>query len=97
MVDDTGRVDGIDSQDGASEEYIGEWIETRKIRDQVVVSHFLCLMTHWRRKMPNKTDQVVFCPLGAQQLSIYKRILEMKEVKLITQKDDPCDCGSRKL
>jgi len=47
-------------------------------------------------QLPQKVDHVVFCPLTEQQIEVYKRILEIDEVKNMTSKDDPCNCGSRK-
>lgn len=46
--------------------------------------------------MPRKFDQVVFCPLAKTQLDVYKRFLETPDVQLMTRKDEPCDCGSKK-
>ncbi|KAG8681958.1 hypothetical protein FRC08_015280 [Ceratobasidium sp. 394] len=45
-------------------------------------------------QMPRKFDQVVFCPLAKTQLEVYKRFLETRDVQLMTQKDEPCDCES---
>ncbi|KAF9264581.1 hypothetical protein L218DRAFT_230270 [Marasmius fiardii PR-910] len=48
-------------------------------------------------QLPKKTDQVVFCPLATGQSLAYKRILNMKPVRQLIHKDDPCSCGSKQL
>ncbi|THU93848.1 hypothetical protein K435DRAFT_861148 [Dendrothele bispora CBS 962.96] len=45
-------------------------------------------------QLPNKVDQVVFCPLASIQREVYKRILQVPEVQSLVHKDDPCECGS---
>ena len=47
-------------------------------------------------QLPEKTDEVVFCPLAPIQLKAYKRILQTKAVRRLIGKDGPCDCGSKK-
>ncbi|EDR09438.1 RAD26-like SNF2 family DNA-dependent ATPase [Laccaria bicolor S238N-H82] len=47
-------------------------------------------------QLPEKTDQVVFCPLTSRQVAAYKHILNMAPVRNLTHKDEPCTCGSRK-
>lgn len=47
-------------------------------------------------QLPKKIDEVVFCPLTTQQIKVYKRVLAMDPVQNIIQKDESCDCGSRK-
>ncbi|KAF8064179.1 RAD26-like SNF2 family DNA-dependent ATPase [Lyophyllum atratum] len=49
-----------------------------------------------RNQLPKKTDEVVFCPLTARQISVYKHILNMAPVQNLIHRDDPCSCGSRK-
>ncbi|RDB19634.1 DNA excision repair protein ERCC-6-like 2 [Hypsizygus marmoreus] len=49
-----------------------------------------------RDQLPQKTDQVVFCPLTPRQVAVYKRILGMDPVQNLIHKDDLCPCGSRK-
>ncbi|KAH9893907.1 P-loop containing nucleoside triphosphate hydrolase protein [Cubamyces lactineus] len=48
-------------------------------------------------QLPQKTDQVVFCPLTPMQVEIYKRILNQEAVANLVHKDEPCECGSKKL
>ncbi|OSD03707.1 hypothetical protein PYCCODRAFT_1490777 [Trametes coccinea BRFM310] len=48
-------------------------------------------------QLPQKTDQVVFCPLTPMQVEIYKRILNLEAVSNLVHKDEPCDCGSKKM
>ncbi|KAI0668887.1 P-loop containing nucleoside triphosphate hydrolase protein [Trametes maxima] len=47
-------------------------------------------------QLPNKTDQVVFCPLTPMQIKIYRRILDLDAVANLVHKDESCECGSRK-
>ncbi|KAF7373355.1 DNA excision repair protein ERCC-6-like 2 [Mycena sanguinolenta] len=46
-------------------------------------------------QLPKKTDEVVFCPLTASQIHVYKKILAMDELQNLLGKDDPCPCGSQ--
>lgn len=46
-------------------------------------------------QLPQKMDQVVFCPLTPKQIEVYKRVLACHEVQAMIHKDDPCSCGSR--
>ncbi|CCM04135.1 uncharacterized protein FIBRA_06297 [Fibroporia radiculosa] len=48
-----------------------------------------------KNQLPGKDDQVVFCPLTATQIEVYKRILNMEPVQNMMRKDEPCDCGSK--
>ena len=49
-----------------------------------------------QKQLPEKTDQVVFCPLTPMQLEVYKRILSTEDVKSLIDGDARCDCGSNK-
>lgn len=44
-------------------------------------------------QMPNKIDQVVFCPLSDKQKRVYRNFLATSEVQGLLRKDEPCDCG----
>ncbi|THG99115.1 hypothetical protein EW026_g3177 [Hermanssonia centrifuga] len=46
-------------------------------------------------QLPNKYDQVVFCPLTKMQIKAYKQILETEAVYNMIHKDEKCDCGSK--
>ncbi|KAI0744759.1 P-loop containing nucleoside triphosphate hydrolase protein [Earliella scabrosa] len=46
--------------------------------------------------LPNKTDQVVFCPLTPTQIDVYKRIIGLEAVENLVRKDQACDCRSGK-
>ncbi|KAJ6476254.1 RAD26-like SNF2 family DNA-dependent ATPase [Mycena sanguinolenta] len=46
-------------------------------------------------QLPKKTDEVVFCPLTASQIQVYKKILAMEELQNLLCRDDPCPCGSQ--
>ncbi|PCH43012.1 hypothetical protein WOLCODRAFT_144325 [Wolfiporia cocos MD-104 SS10] len=65
--------------------------------DKLLPKHFLRrTKAIIKDQLPNKYDQVVFCPLTPKQIEVYKRILNMEPVKNLVQKDERCDCGSRK-
>ena len=71
------------------------------IRDQV---HFIFVWYPWcttnifaDNQLPQKTDQVVFCPLTDRQILAYRHLLEMEALQNLIHRDDPCTCGSRKL
>ncbi|KAJ7041189.1 P-loop containing nucleoside triphosphate hydrolase protein [Mycena alexandri] len=45
-------------------------------------------------QLPQKTDEVVFCPLTSPQIAAYKKILAMEEVQGVVNRNEPCACGS---
>jgi len=47
-----------------------------------------------KSQLPNKRDNIVFCPLTPLQISSYKKILDEPEVLMIRLAKDPCDCGA---
>ncbi|EJD04971.1 uncharacterized protein FOMMEDRAFT_154122 [Fomitiporia mediterranea MF3/22] len=53
-----------------------------------------------RNQLPQKIDEVVFCPLTPQQITVYKRILAHREKRMKANSTSPlpdtvpCDCGS---
>ncbi|KAF7345108.1 DNA excision repair protein ERCC-6-like 2 [Mycena venus] len=47
-------------------------------------------------QLPQKSDEVVFCPLTKSQIRVYKQILAMDELQTVLRRDDPCPCGSKK-
>ncbi|KAJ7128131.1 P-loop containing nucleoside triphosphate hydrolase protein [Mycena crocata] len=47
-------------------------------------------------QLPKKTDEIVFCPLTTMQISVYKKILGSDEVQAMLNRDEPCECGSKK-
>ncbi|KAF9529073.1 P-loop containing nucleoside triphosphate hydrolase protein [Crepidotus variabilis] len=49
-----------------------------------------------KNQLPEKTDQVVFCPLTPRQVAAYKRLLNMDQMQNLILRDGPCPCGSRK-
>ncbi|KAF8154005.1 P-loop containing nucleoside triphosphate hydrolase protein [Crassisporium funariophilum] len=49
-----------------------------------------------RDQLPQKTDQVVFCPLTERQIAAYKHLLNMEPLQNLIHRDDPCTCGSSK-
>lgn len=46
-------------------------------------------------QLPNKIDEVAFCPMTPKQIEVYKRILNTEAVQNMIRKDELCDCGSR--
>lgn len=50
-----------------------------------------------RSQLPEKTDQVVFCPLTPRQIAAYRHLLEMEPVQNLIHKDHPCTCGSGRI
>ncbi|KAJ7079572.1 RAD26-like SNF2 family DNA-dependent ATPase [Mycena belliarum] len=65
------------------------------LRDQVLPRFFLrrtkSIIAH---QLPSKTDEVVFCPLTSVQIDVYKKILDMDEIKYALNRDELCECGS---
>ncbi|KZT66740.1 hypothetical protein DAEQUDRAFT_767713 [Daedalea quercina L-15889] len=49
-----------------------------------------------RQQLPNKHDEVAFCPLTPKQIEVYKRVLSTDAVQNMIRKDEPCDCSSGK-
>ncbi|KAL0065440.1 hypothetical protein AAF712_007504 [Marasmius tenuissimus] len=82
----------------ATEEERLKALEVAKIlKDKLLPRYFLRRTKDIiKDQMPKKTDQVVFCPLAAEQMRAYKRILEMEPVQQLLRKDEPCSCGSKK-
>lgn len=48
-------------------------------------------------QLPQKTDQVVFCPLTERQVAAYKHLLNTAPLQNLIHRDDPCSCGSANL
>lgn len=46
-------------------------------------------------QLPKKTDEVVFCPLTHDQITVYRRILGTEAVQNMIRKDELCNCGSK--
>jgi len=44
--------------------------------------------------MPNKNDQIVFCPLTEKQKKVYRNFLATAEMQRLFRKDEICGCGS---
>ncbi|KAK0497746.1 RAD26-like SNF2 family DNA-dependent ATPase [Armillaria luteobubalina] len=82
----------------ASEEEIAKSMQVAIIlRDKIMPRFFLRRTKEIiKDQLPQKIDQVVFCPLSDIQISVYKRILETPAVQNLIHKDDDCSCGSGK-
>ncbi|KDR74087.1 hypothetical protein GALMADRAFT_227782 [Galerina marginata CBS 339.88] len=76
---------------GATEEARAKaLVVARILRDKLLPNFFL------RSPLPQKTDQVVFCPLTDRQISAYKHLLNMEPLQNLIKRDEPCHCGSKK-
>ncbi|GAA6062189.1 hypothetical protein JCM10212_001353 [Sporobolomyces blumeae] len=62
-----------------------------------VLPHFWLRRTKESVKLqlPRKRDNVVLCPLTTLQKDVYRRILDLEDVKIMLTADDPCPCGAR--
>ncbi|KAJ7260962.1 P-loop containing nucleoside triphosphate hydrolase protein [Mycena haematopus] len=85
------------SANATDEERARAVIVSEKLRDNLLPRFFIRrtkdIIAH---QLPKKTDEVVFCPLTASQIQVYKKILAMDELQTVLRKDDPCACGSGK-
>ncbi|KIM41907.1 hypothetical protein M413DRAFT_445116 [Hebeloma cylindrosporum] len=83
---------------GATEEERAKAVAVARIlRDKLLPNFFLRRTKDIiKDQLPQKTDQVVFCPLTDKQISAYRRLLEMDALQNLIHRDDPCTCGSRK-
>ncbi|TRM60071.1 P-loop containing nucleoside triphosphate hydrolase protein [Schizophyllum amplum] len=73
--------------------------EVAEILTKVILPKFFLRRTKdlIKHQLPNKTDEVVFCPLAPLQRKVYKRVLRLPEVQNLIHKDDPCpSCNSGK-
>ncbi|KAJ7468628.1 P-loop containing nucleoside triphosphate hydrolase protein [Mycena latifolia] len=65
------------------------------LHDQLLPRFFIrrtkAIIAH---QLPKKSDEVVFCPLTTMQINVYKKILNMDEVKYMLKRDEPCECRS---
>lgn len=68
----------------------------------IALAHYLLPHFFLRRtkeliadQLPKKVDQIVFCPLTAEQKQAYTRLLAHHEVQVILTHDEPCPCGRR--
>ncbi|KAL0952740.1 hypothetical protein HGRIS_006971 [Hohenbuehelia grisea] len=72
-------------------------IVARTLKDKLLPKFFLRRTKDIiKNQLPNKTDEVVFCPLSPIQIMAYKRLLNMEPVQNLVKRNDPCPCGSRK-
>eukprot|EP00887_Chlorella_sp_A99_P006990 scaffold2.g6990.t1 len=45
-------------------------------------------------QLPSKSDNIVYCQLSDLQLAAYRRVLDLPDVVLVINYDQPCPCGS---
>ncbi|KAF8797693.1 hypothetical protein BYT27DRAFT_7228846 [Phlegmacium glaucopus] len=68
------------------------------LRDKLLPNFFLRRTKDIiKDQLPQKTDQVVFCPLTERQVAAYKHLLSTPSLQNLIHRDDPCSCGSPKL
>ncbi|TFY62320.1 hypothetical protein EVJ58_g3937 [Rhodofomes roseus] len=82
----------------ASVEQRSRGIRVAQVLAEKLLPHFFLRRTKdiIREQLPNKLDEVAFCPLTPKQIEVYKRILNTEAVQNMIRKDELCDCGSRK-
>ncbi|KAJ8516205.1 hypothetical protein ONZ45_g6480 [Pleurotus djamor] len=87
----------VGQSSGSSEEERAKGLHVALVlRDKILPKFFLRRTKEIiKKQLPQKVDEVVFCPLTPIQIAVYKRLLEMEPVKNLVSKDDPCDCGLR--
>ncbi|KAI0759189.1 P-loop containing nucleoside triphosphate hydrolase protein [Irpex lacteus] len=83
------------SKSASAEELSNAYEVARILRDDILPKYFLRRQLI-KDQLPEKTDEVVFCPLAPRQLEAYKRVLKTEAVQNLIRKDRPCDCGSKK-
>ncbi|KAI0742679.1 P-loop containing nucleoside triphosphate hydrolase protein [Daedaleopsis nitida] len=85
------------SKSASDEEHVRAALVAKILTEKVLPQVFLRRTKDIiRAQLPNKTDQVVFCPLTPTQIDVYKRIIGHEAVENLVRKDHPCDCGSGK-
>ncbi|TFK37622.1 P-loop containing nucleoside triphosphate hydrolase protein [Crucibulum laeve] len=73
-------------------------IVARILRNDVLPNFFLRRTKDIiKDQLPEKTDQVVFCPLSPAQAYAYKNILNLQAVQNLLHRNESCECGSKKL
>ncbi|KAI0695319.1 P-loop containing nucleoside triphosphate hydrolase protein [Cytidiella melzeri] len=84
------------SKSASAEELANAYEIARILRDDVLPKFFLRRTKELiKDQLPEKTDEVVFCPLAPTQVEAYKRVLKTRAVQNLVRKDEPCDCGSQ--
>ncbi|KAF8904775.1 P-loop containing nucleoside triphosphate hydrolase protein [Gymnopilus junonius] len=83
---------------GASEEERAKALVVAKVLRNKLLPNFFLRRTKdiIKDQLPQKTDQVVFCPLTDRQVSAYKNILNMEAMQNLLKRDEKCTCGSGK-
>ncbi|CAA7262618.1 unnamed protein product [Cyclocybe aegerita] len=65
------------------------------LRDKILPEFFLRRTKDIiKDQLPQKTDQVAFCPLTDRQIAAYKHLLNMEPLQNLVNRDKPCPCGS---
>ncbi|KAI0830128.1 P-loop containing nucleoside triphosphate hydrolase protein [Trametes gibbosa] len=85
------------SKSATDEEHV-QAAEVAKLLTEKLLPHLFLRRTKQiiQDQLPQKTDQVVFCPLTPMQIIVYKRILDLDAVANLVHKDKPCGCRSGK-
>ncbi|KAI0085593.1 P-loop containing nucleoside triphosphate hydrolase protein [Irpex rosettiformis] len=85
------------SKSASAEELSNAYEVARILRDILLPKFFLRRTKELiKDQLPQKTDEVVFCPLAFTQIEAYKRVLQTKAVRNLLRKDCSCECGSKK-
>ncbi|TCD62825.1 hypothetical protein EIP91_006366 [Steccherinum ochraceum] len=85
------------SASASPEQHVQAALVARILKDKVLPNHFLRrTKAIIKDQLPEKIDEVVFCPLAPTQIEVYKRIIQSEPVQNMIRKDELCDCGSRK-
>ncbi|KAI0077655.1 hypothetical protein K474DRAFT_1642880 [Panus rudis PR-1116 ss-1] len=83
------------SKSASEEEHLRAALVARILNEKVLPSYFLRrTKSIIQDQLPEKIDEVVFCPLSTKQVEVYKRIVDSDSVQNLIRKDEPCDCGS---
>ncbi|KAH9929468.1 P-loop containing nucleoside triphosphate hydrolase protein [Fomitopsis serialis] len=89
---------GVGQSKSATEDQRSKAILVAQVLGEKLLPHLFLRRTKEiiRQQLPNKIDEVAFCPLTPKQIEVYKRILNTEAVQNMIRKDELCDCGSRK-
>ncbi|KAJ3532277.1 hypothetical protein NM688_g7446 [Phlebia brevispora] len=84
------------SRSASEDERIVALRVARILKDKFLPKYFLRRTKALiKDQLPEKIDQVVFCPLTPTQIEVYKRVLRTTAVQNLIRKDERCDCGSK--
>ncbi|KAH9834464.1 P-loop containing nucleoside triphosphate hydrolase protein [Rhodofomes roseus] len=81
---------GVGQSKSASVEQRSRGIRVAQVLAEKLLPHFFLRRTKdiIREQLPNKLDEVAFCPLTPKQIEVYKRILNTEAVQNMIRKDE---------